>query len=147
MKLNTYNKIIKPQEDKVMFNNFNSNDAWSKIRPMGATYAAKPAAPKNTQPLTPDEQNELKTKAPKFTTQLSRVEILRSWCTHRTPQGLTLRDNGDGTATCTICGETIEFPQIPYTEEDVANIAATMNNTLNIIKCLLCSFRNSVYIP
>lgn len=114
-----------------MFNNFNNNGM-----PMGSFYGQnKMVAPQNTQPLTQAEQNELKKKSPTFTTELTREELLRSYCTHRNKDGSALSPNPDGSATCTICGEVVAFPPEGYTKEEVQEIVMKFDNLLNVIKC------------
>lgn len=115
-----------------MFNTFNNNGMGM----MGTMYnQAKPVQPQNTQPLTQAEQNELKKKSPTFTTELTREELLRSYCTHRNHDGSALMVNADGSGTCTICGETVMFPQDGYTKEEVEEIVLKFKNLLNVIKC------------
>lgn len=114
-----------------MFNNFNNSGMM-----MGSMYGQnKMVVPQNTQPLTQAEQNELKKKSPAFTTELTRDELLRSYCTHRNKDGSTLVENSDGTVTCAICGETIVFPANGYTKEEVQEITMKFKNLLNVIKC------------
>lgn len=114
-----------------MFNNFNNSGMM-----MGSMYGQnKVVVPQNTQPLTQAEQNELKKKSPAFTTELTRDELLRSYCTHRNKDGSTLVENSDGTVTCAICGETIVFPANGYTKEEVQEIVMKFRNLLNVIKC------------
>ena len=114
-----------------MFNNFNNSGMM-----MGSMYGQnKMVVPQNTQPLTQAEQNELKKKSPAFTTELTRDELLRSYCTHRNKDGSTLVENPDGTGTCTICGETVVFPANGYTKEEVQEITMKFKNLLNVIKC------------
>lgn len=114
-----------------MFNNFNNSGMM-----MGSMYGQnKMVVPQNTQPLTQAEQNELKKKSPAFTTELTRDELLRSYCTHRNKDGSTLVENPDGTGTCTICGETVVFPANGYTKEEVQEIVMKFKNLLNVIKC------------
>ena len=114
-----------------MFNNFNNSGMM-----MGSMYGQnKMVVPQNTQPLTQAEQNELKKKSPAFTTELTRDELLRSYCTHRNKDGSTLVENPDGTGTCTICGETVVFPANGYTKEEVQEIVMKFKNLLNAIKC------------
>lgn len=114
-----------------MFNNFNNSGMM-----MGSMYGQnKMVVPQNTQPLTQAEQNELKKKSPAFTTELTRDELLRSYCTHRNKDGSTLVENSDGTVTCAICGETIVFPANGYTKEEVQEIVMKFKNLLNVIKC------------
>lgn len=114
-----------------MFNNFNNSGMM-----MGSMYGQnKVVVPQNTQPLTQAEQNELKKKSPAFTTELTRDELLRSYCTHRNKDGSTLVENSDGTVTCAICGETIVFPANGYTKEEVHEIVTKFRNLLNVIKC------------
>jgi len=114
-----------------MFNTFNNNGMT-----MGAMYGQnKVVVPQNTQPLTQAEQNELKKKSPAFTTELTRDELLRSYCTHRNKDGSALTENPDGSGTCTICGETVVFPPSGYTKEEVQEIVMKFKNLLNVIKC------------
>lgn len=114
-----------------MFNNFNNSGMM-----MGSMYGQnKVVVPQNTQPLTQAEQNELKKKSPAFTTELTRDELLRSYCTHRNKDGSALVENSDGTVTCAICGETIVFPANGYTKEEVQEIVMKFRNLLNVIKC------------
>lgn len=113
-----------------MFNNEN-------YVPFGATYGTvypnqTMPQPKNTQPLTKEDQKELQRKATPFTTQIDSLDLKRSWCTHRDEKGSTLSPNPDGTFTCAICGTTMSLDD--YDEQDVIEISQKYLNLLNNIK-------------
>lgn len=113
-----------------MFNNEN-------YMPYGATYGTVypnqvMPQPKNTQPLTKEDQKELQRTATPFTTQIDPLDLKRSWCTHRDEKGSTLNPNPDGTFTCAICGTVISLDE--YDEQDVIEISQKYLNLLNNIK-------------
>ena len=111
-----------------MYNNYN---------PMGTGYTPGyqyqqiPQA-RCTQPLTAEQIKQLKNKAPAFTLQADPIDIMKSICTHKENGNFTLMDNGDGTVTCSICGET--FSLLDISKEDVETATNTVKDVLQSIK-------------
>ena len=77
---------------------------------------------KMTQPLTPEQIQELRKKTGGFTLDIPELEFVRAKCTHKENGGITLIDNKDGTVTCTICQET--FRLLDVTPEQAVEITA-----------------------
>lgn len=99
----------------------------------GVGMMPQPAQPKMTQILSQEDINTLKAKNTSFNINVDPIDILRANCVHRENGNFKIVDNGDGTVTCSICGET--FTPI-YSAED-GNIEAAVkqvNDILNTIK-------------
>ena len=117
-----------------MNNNMFSNNNYVPYGTMGSIYPGQPAPqPRNTQPLTQEEINELKKHVEKFTTAITREEILRAYCTHRNNNESMLVPTGKPDEyECAICGAKIVLK--PYTDEEVQAITDEYENILNNIK-------------
>ena len=101
--------------------------------PYGTTYAVagRPQA-KNSQPLTQEEINHLKSMsgAENLDIKVSTDDLLIAKCTHREKSGTSSLINVGGNRwRCTICGQ--EFNMFDGTEEDVAN---AVNNMVDILQ-------------
>ena len=100
-------------------------------------YVQQPIAvqkPKNV--LTPEEIKTIRQKGDKFSLGLTEEESLRGICFHKDENGMeTLRDNGDGTVTCTICGHTFD-PLQNCTQEDIQMYVDNITDVLQTIKLL-----------
>lgn len=116
-----------------MNNIFNNENYYPYGTSFGSAYPTQPAPqPMYTQPLTKEEQNELQKKSVPFTTQIDRLDLLRSYCTHRSGKDTALMQNQDGSFTCSICGATMTLDD--YTEHEVTEISEKFNNVINNIK-------------
>lgn len=97
--------------------------------PESTTYGfgygvARPQA-RNTQPLTPEQIQKLRTNAEAFDMKVTQEELWAAACTHKEKTGQSaLRDNGDGTFTCSICHKTFKLCDLtpPEVEAAVGNI-------------------------
>ena len=130
-----------------MNNFFGGNNGNFNGNFMGTTYGnpqMRPTrpVPKNTQPLTKEQQNALIKKAPKFNTQISETELFTAWCTHRHDNGSALVMNGDGTYTCSICGETINLKS--YTDEQVKQVVDEFINLVQVTKAFYVDIPDQV---
>ena len=124
-------------------NNFNNmyqpggiyNNNIGGYAPSG--YTQQPTAPqKTTNVLTKEEIKALRKSVDTFSLGLTENEILRGICFHKDENGQeTLKDNGDGTVTCTICGYTFD-PLQNYTEEDLQRYVDNITDVLQTIKML-----------
>lgn len=97
--------------------------------PESTTYGfgygvARPQA-RNTQPLTPEQIQKLRTNSEAFDMKVTQEELWAAACTHKEKTGQSaLRDNGDGTFTCSICHKTFKLADLAISdvEASVANI-------------------------
>ena len=85
----------------------------------GAAYAPIQQA-KMTQVLTDEEIKELRRTGSGFTLNIPGVEFTRAKCTHKDHGQFATVDNGDGTHTCTICGE--RFRIVEYGPEEAQEV-------------------------
>ena len=83
----------------------------------GFNYGPRPQ-PKYTQPITPELAKMLNQQNDELDIRISNTEKVRNWCTHKEPGTgrLALVDNGDGSVTCRVCGETFH---LAYDEDKV----------------------------
>ena len=100
--------------------------------PVGSVYGQQPPVPKNTQPLTKEEIAKLQKEVERFSTALTEQDVLKARCTHRVNGDTALVQNGDGSYTCSICGENIVLED--YTPDQVQEIVAKFVNLLDVIK-------------
>ena len=100
-------------------------------------YTQQPMQPQRLKNvLTPEEIKSLRKTVDTFSLGLTQEEILRGRCTHKDENGVeTLKDNGDGTVTCTICGYTFD-PLQNCTEEDIQGFVNNITDVLQTIKLL-----------
>lgn len=98
---------------------------------MGMQYAPVNQA-KMTQPLSEEDKKLLRQNSDNFSLQVSPMELKRSVCTHKDANKITLIDNGNGTATCTICGATFELVNEP--EEQIEGLTRDVISVLQSIK-------------
>lgn len=97
----------------------------------GYGYANQPM-PKMSQPLSKADINELRSQGSAFSLSVDPIDLKRSICTHKENGTITLRENGDGSVTCSICGETFELADM--TEEQVSEAVNIITNLLQSIK-------------
>ena len=90
---------------------------------------------KYTQTLTPEQIATLRQKSDKFSLGLTQEDVWRGICFHRDDKGTTLRQNPDGTTTCTICGYTFD-PSQDMSEEDVQMAVNGIIDIMQTIKLL-----------
>ena len=123
-------------------NNFNNGyypttgyqNTMGGIAPGG--YMQQQPVPKLKNVLTPEEMQLIRKTAESFTLALDDKEYYRGICFHRDENGMeTLRDNGDGTVTCTICDHTFD-PQQHCTEEQINGYVNDIIDILQTIKLL-----------
>lgn len=123
-----------------MMNNFNNN--WGNNGFGGYGYNPNQRAPKPTNPLTPEEINILKQKAPQFSLAISQVDGLQAICTHRDNNGDTLIPNGDGTVTCTLCGT--RFRPIHADQNTIKDIFQSVCDVLETTKMMYLDIPDDV---
>lgn len=102
----------------------------------------RPKMPNPTNPLTQDELNLLKQKAPQFSLAVSQVDALKAICTHRDKNGEQLIQNPDGSVTCALCGTT--FTPIQANEETINEIFKTAVDCLETIKIMYMDIPDDV---
>lgn len=91
--------------------------------------AASPA--KFTNTLTAEEIKSLRQNTEAFSLGLTNEERLRGICFHRDESGKeTLRENADGTVTCTICGKTF----VPVMDLNPESVEGAINNLVDILQ-------------
>lgn len=118
-----------------MMNEFNNPNYPNQGTPIGSVYAPQYAVPKNTQPLTEEQQRKLQKQVDKFSTALTEKDVLESYCTHRTPKdGMTLYTDQNDNQICTICGEVMHLER--YTPQQVEEIVDKFVNLLDNIKAI-----------
>lgn len=103
----------------------------------GYTPQVAPTQPNYTQPLTAEEIETLRAKHEQFSLGLTQEELLRGICFHRdaTSKKETLKDNGDGSVTCLICGKTF-IPTADLLDKDVENAVQNLVDILQSVKLL-----------
>ena len=76
----------------------------------GYAYAARPM-PKCTQPVTAEMAKMLNQNSNDMDLRISNTDKIKNWCTHKEPGTgrMALVNNGDGTVTCRVCGETFRL--------------------------------------
>ena len=116
-----------------MYDAFNSN--FGGLNPGGFAYQNNPNPPKFTQTLTDEQIASLRQKTDKFSLGLTQEDVWRGICFHRDKNGTTLRQNLDGTTTCTICGYTFD-PTQDMSEEDVQHAVDGIIDIMQTIKLL-----------
>ena len=109
---------------------------------IGGYGYAKPKLPNPTNPLSKEEMALLKQKSPQFTLAISQVDGLKAICTHRDENGETLRQNADGTVTCTICGST--FTPVNADMKSVEQIFKAVIDCLETMKIMYMDIPNDV---
>lgn len=90
-----------------------------------------------TQPLTQEDRNMLRTKAPEFDVlSIPKEEMVKSRCAHRDPVNkvLTVNDKGDGTYRCSQCGE--EFNIVDITEDEAEKYVNAIIDMLQTTKMM-----------
>ena len=102
----------------------------------------QPKMPNFTNPLTPEDMNLLKQKAPQFSLAVSQIDNLKSICTHRDKNGETLITNPDGSVTCSICHST--FKPINAKPETVEQIFRAAIDALETIKIMYMDIPDDV---
>ena len=115
-----------------------AQNPMSYANPYGTTYAVagRPQA-KNSQPLTQEEINHLKSMsgAENLDIKVSTDDLLIAKCTHREKSGASSLINVGGNRwRCTICGQ--EFNMFDGTVEDVANAVNSMVDILQTAKTI-----------
>ena len=100
-------------------------------------YTQQPMAPQKTKNvLTAEEIKSLRKKVDTFSLGLTEDEMLRGVCFHKDENGNeTLKDNGDGTVTCTVCGYKFD-PLQNCTEDDLQRYVDNITDVLQTIKLL-----------
>lgn len=100
----------------------------------GYNYAPQPVQQMPwTQGLTDEEAAFLKKHAPEFSLEITKEEMLKSYCTHKDvkTRRSTLVQNPDGTYTCTTCGETFNIVQLSPEE-----VESHINGTKDILQTI-----------
>lgn len=93
---------------------------------------ARPQA-RNTQPLTQEQIQKLRTNPDAFDMKVTQEELWAAACTHKEKTGQSaLRDNGDGTFTCSICHETFKLSDA--TEAQIEECVKAICDTLQTCK-------------
>lgn len=122
-------------------NNYVPNNAFMNPGVMNYGYN-QPKMPNFTNPLTAEDMNLLKQKAPQFSLAVSQIENLKSICTHRDKNGETLIQNPDGSVTCTICHST--FKPVNANMETVEQIFRAAIDALETIKIMYMDIPDDV---
>lgn len=125
--MNNFNNMYQPGN---MYNNNIGGYA-----PSG--YTQQTVAPhKTNNVLTKEEIKALRKSVDTFSLGLTEEEMLRGICFHKDENGQeTLKDNGDGTVTCTVCGYTFD-PLQSCTEDDLQRYVDNITDVLQTIKLL-----------
>lgn len=102
----------------------------------GYTYGARPA-PRCTQPITPELQKLLNQQSNELDIRISNTDKIKNWCTHKEPTTgrIALVENGDGTVTCRVCGETFHMVD-SMTREQVQSLCNQMVDVMQTIKTM-----------
>ena len=123
-------------------NNFNNN-FWGNPGYAVNNYGYnRPKLPDPTNPLTTEQMNMLKQKAPEFTLAISQIDELKAICTHRDKNGETLIQNTDGSVTCSICGTT--FTPMKVNMETVEQVTKSITDILETTKIMFMDIPNDV---
>ena len=102
----------------------------------GMAPIPQPVQPKMTQILSPDDINTLKAKNTSFNINVDPIDILRANCVHRENGNFKIVDNGDGTVTCSICGETFT----PIYSADDGNIDAIVKQCMDVLNTIKLAY-------
>lgn len=102
----------------------------------GIGQPVQPVQPKMTQILSPEDINTLKAKNTTFNINVDPVDILRACCVHRENGNFKIIDNGDGTVTCSICGETFT----PIYSADDENIEAIIRQAMDVLNTIKLAY-------
>ena len=113
-----------------MFEGFTNNNNQYYTGPL--MQYAQVKQPSMNNPLTEEEIKTLNKNGGGWNTAISNEDLLRSVCTHKHNGKFTLRNNGDGTLTCTTCQET--FQDLDLDPAYVKETTDAMKNILQIIK-------------
>lgn len=102
----------------------------------GYSYGARPA-PRCTQPITPELQKLLNQQSNELDIRISNTDKIKNWCTHKEPTTgrIALVENGDGTVTCRVCGETFHMVD-SMTREQVQALCNQMVDVMQTIKTM-----------
>ena len=115
-----------------MNNNYTNPTMMYGVPNQGMVYNNQYQQPLMTNALSPEQIKELRKNCNQAAIpQVTNLELLKAQCTHRDPQKncFDTRDNGDGTLTCNICGET--FRPVGY---DKAQVEEVINDTIDILQ-------------
>lgn len=123
-------------------NNYNMYQGGMYQNNMGgfapSGYGQQQSVPvqKTKNALTPEEIKSLRKNVGTFSLALTREEVLRGICTHKDENGAeTLRENADGSVTCSVCGYTFD-PKQNCTEDILQGYVADIVDVLQTIKLL-----------
>lgn len=111
-----------------MYQNYNQNQNM-----MYGNQA--PLVPKMTQPLTPEQIKDLRTNSSQFQIELSQFDINKAICTHKENGNIVLRENGDGSVTCNICGANFNL-----VETDIEQVQECTRMFMNILQTIKTYF-------
>lgn len=121
------------------FNNFQQpfNNGFNNPYQYQQPYGQPQAQVKVNNILTPEEIDELTSKADQFTLTLTPTEQLKAWCTHIDKNGVRNLDynNETGFAHCPICDSYFR-PLEPDTSID--QLTDSIQRTLDIIQSIKC---------
>ena len=102
----------------------------------GVAPMPQPVQPKMTQILSPEDINTLKAKNTSFNINVDPIDILRANCVHRENGNFKIVDNGDGTVTCSICGETFT----PIYSADDGNVEAIVKQNMDLLNTIKLAY-------
>ena len=125
-------------------NTYNNNYWGNPGYPVNNYGYNRPKLPDPTNPLTKEQMNLLKQKAPEFTLAISQIDSLKAICTHRNNEGETLIQNNDGsgTVTCSICGT--RFKPTMLDQDSVTEIFRAAIDCLETIKIMYMDIPDDV---
>lgn len=103
----------------------------------GYAYAASQPAPVLNNFLTPEQIAEIQQNPQLFPTKLTRDEFLRSICTHKQNNMITLERTGDGNHHCTLCGKDFFLFDTNTPKDTVIGICKNMYDLIQSIKTYL----------
>lgn len=133
------NQFVNPMQGMPQYG-MGQPGGYQYMGPMGQqpgnyAYGAKPVQ-KVTQPITPELAKMLNQNQDELDIRISNTEKIRNWCTHKEPGSgrMCLIDNGDGTATCRICGETFTVVEDLVKQSEVVSKQA--NDILQTAKAM-----------
>ena len=122
------------------YQNMYANNGYPTYGPqygMGVTQLPKA---RYTQPLTPEQINQLRSRGGAFKIEVSEEDLLRAACTHKENGHPTLvvegtnPDTGNDILHCTICGETFEM--VDYNRPEVEKAVKLIQDLLQTSKAL-----------
>ena len=99
---------------------------------MGVNTMVQPKVPSMTQLLSPEEMAQLKQNNTGFNINVDPKDILKAMCTHKQNNAYAIVENGDGSVTCTVCGET--FTPVFYESDQIDHVLDDVKNIFNTIK-------------